>query len=88
MDGSLTDGQLQALRNLAAKRSGVITDFVNIADARQLTELGLAARSRQGWDITAAGLACLDVVDGSGDDRGSSVRDLHPVRREEDDAAE
>ncbi len=76
MSDSLTDGQLQALRNLAAKRSGNIAAFVNIADARILTELGLAIRSRQGWDITAAGIACLEVDDGPGSCDGASVTDL------------
>jgi len=86
MSDSLTSGQLHALRNLAHKRAGNITAFVNIADARLLTELGLAARSRQGWDITAAGLARLAVADGSGHDHGSSAADLHLVRDEEGDA--
>jgi hypothetical protein len=82
---SLTDGQLHALRNLADKRAGNITAFVNIADARILTELGFAARSRQGWDITTAGLARLAVADGHSH-HGSSVTDLHLVQDEEGDA--
>lgn len=48
MSDNLTDGQLRALRNLADKRAGNITAFVNIADARHLTELGLATCGRQG----------------------------------------
>lgn len=55
----LTDGQLDALRNLARKRAGEAVAFVNIADARALVDLGLAQRSREGWDITAAGSALL-----------------------------
>ena len=55
----LTDAEIGALRNLANKRDGVVAPFVNIADARRLTELGFARRSRQGWDITAAGAAVL-----------------------------
>lgn len=55
----LTSGQLRALRNLAEKRDGVVTPFLNISDAQRLTELGLACRSRQGWDITEAGSAYL-----------------------------
>jgi hypothetical protein len=51
----LTDGQLEALRNLARKRDGGDVPFINIGDARALTGLGLAARSREGWDITPAG---------------------------------
>ncbi len=55
----LTDAELHALRNLAEKRGGAMTAFVNIADARRLTDLGFASRSRQGWDITAEGSAFL-----------------------------
>lgn len=79
---SLTDGQLHALRNLAHKHAGNITAFVNIADARHLTELGLAIRTRQGWDITDAGLARLAAADGSSHDHGST--DLHLVGGEKD----
>jgi hypothetical protein len=52
---ALSEGQLTALRNLASKQAGKPVDFINIADARALTELGLAIRSREGWDITPAG---------------------------------
>ena len=83
MSDSLTAGQLRALRNLADKRSGNITAFVNIADARHLTELGLAIRSRQGWDITAAGLACIAVADGPEICGGSSGTDLHGAPSQE-----
>jgi hypothetical protein len=55
----LTEVQLHALENLARKRAGQEVPFVNIADARALTDLGLAERSREGWDITAAGAALL-----------------------------
>lgn len=55
----LTGGQLHALQNLARKRDGQEVPFVNIADARVLTDLGLAERSREGWDITGAGSALL-----------------------------
>lgn len=73
----LSDGQLSALKNLSLKSEGALTAFVNIADARQLTELGLAVRSRQGWDITAAGIAWLKRVDG-GEPRGET-RDATPL---------
>ena len=63
---ALTEGQVRALRNLADKREGNVTAFLRIADAQQLTELGLAMRSRQGWDITAAGSAYLNRIDLSG----------------------
>lgn len=59
----LTTSEAAALRNLADKKSGSVTAFVNIADARRLTELGLAQRTRQGWDITAEGSACLASLD-------------------------
>lgn len=55
----LSEGQLTALRNLSLKRSGKPVDFINIADARALTELGLAVRSQEGWDITGEGEALL-----------------------------
>lgn len=59
----LTEAELRALRNLAEKRTGTLTPFLNIADARRLTELGLASRSRQGWDITPEGSALLARLD-------------------------
>jgi hypothetical protein len=62
---SLTDRQVRALRNLAEKRAGNVTAFLNIGDAQRLTLLGLASRSRQGWDITAAGAAYLAGLGGS-----------------------
>jgi hypothetical protein len=60
---ALSDQQVRALRNLADKRTGTVTAFVNIADAQHLTELGFATRSRQGWDITDAGAAYLARLD-------------------------
>ena len=63
---ALTETQVHALRNLAEKRAGNVTAFLKIADAQQLTELGLASRSRQGWDITAAGSAYLNRLDVTG----------------------
>ncbi|WP_374469034.1 hypothetical protein [Phenylobacterium sp.] len=59
---SLTEAEVHALRNLARKGDGVAAPFVNIADARRLTDLGYARRSRQGWDITAAGTALLATL--------------------------
>ena len=44
-----------ALENLHRKDAGVSVDWISIADARKLTELGLARRSHQGWMITDAG---------------------------------
>ena len=63
---ALTETQVHALRNLAERRAGNVAPFVRIADAQQLTELGLASRSRQGWDITAAGSAYLNRLDVTG----------------------
>jgi len=34
-------------------------DWINIADARALTEQGLARRNRGGWEITTQGLALI-----------------------------
>jgi hypothetical protein len=55
----LTSGQLEALNDLARKQAGETVRFINIADARALTDLGLAQRSREGWEITPAGSALL-----------------------------
>lgn len=56
---ALSEGQLTALRNLSVKRAGKPVDFINIADARALTEMGLAIRSREGWEITSEGETLL-----------------------------
>jgi hypothetical protein len=55
----LNPGQLTALSNLARKQAGEDVNWINISDAQALTELGLAARGREGWTITAEGLAVL-----------------------------
>jgi hypothetical protein len=63
---TLSPGQLAALRNLAHKKAGKAVDWINIADARGLTDLGLAERNGGGWVITAKGVAALadrDVKD-------------------------
>lgn len=60
----LSSGQLDALRDLARKKAGGHVPFVNIAAARALTELGLAERSREGWDITTQGAALLARLSG------------------------
>ena len=59
---ALSPGQLFALQNLASKQAGEEVNWINIADARILTELGLAERSREGWRITQAGLSALHAV--------------------------
>ncbi|WP_411287297.1 hypothetical protein [Phenylobacterium sp.] len=56
---TLTTSQLHALQNLARKKTGEEVPFVKIGDARALTDLGLAERSREGWDITGEGSALL-----------------------------
>ena len=63
----LSPGQFTALRNLASKQAGGDVDWINIADARALTGLGLAERSREGWKITSAGAEVLRL-DGLGED--------------------
>ena len=60
---TLSDGQLTALRNLAVKQGGGDVDWINIGDARALTELGLAERNREGWNITPAGKSLLEQQD-------------------------
>jgi hypothetical protein len=57
---TLTDGELEALRNLAQKKSGLAVGWISIAQARGLTDLGFAARTQSGWQITAAGAALLE----------------------------
>lgn len=58
----LSAGQLSVLSDLRDKKAGKEVDWVNIADARVLTELGLAERNREGWIITAAGEAALEIL--------------------------
>lgn len=60
----LSEAQLHALRNLARKHAGEAVPFVNISDARRLTELGLAVRSQEGWSITPEGSALLNAASG------------------------
>jgi hypothetical protein len=55
----LTARLIAALQNLADKKAGKDVGWINISDARALTDLGLAERSREGWDITGAGAAAL-----------------------------
>ena len=56
---TLTPGQLTALKNLARKKSGEDVDWINIGDARALTDQGLAERTGGGWVITPAGVTAL-----------------------------
>jgi hypothetical protein len=59
---TLTEGQMTALQNLALKQAGKQVDWINIADARALTDLGLAERGREGWTITPAGTEMLQIA--------------------------
>jgi hypothetical protein len=71
---SLPPQLLVALENLGRKKAGLEVDWINIADARALTDLGLAERTQSGWVITAAGAAALEALGaaptGSPPDRG------------------
>jgi hypothetical protein len=63
-----------ALENLHRKKSGLEVDWINIADARALTELGLAVRSHQGWSITEAGEEAHGAGPKGPDDRDGGGR--------------
>jgi hypothetical protein len=65
----LSEGQRTALNNLARKQAGEEVDWISISDARALTDLGLAERTREGWIITAAGLDLVktDPPEGAND---------------------
>ncbi|MFZ0270179.1 hypothetical protein [Caulobacter sp.] len=56
---ALSPSQFVALKNLARKKAGEAVDWINIADARILTDLGLAERNGGGWVITSDGVATL-----------------------------
>jgi hypothetical protein len=56
---TITEKEVCALQNLADKQAGGTVDFINIADARALTELGLARRTRGGWEITPEGASWI-----------------------------
>jgi hypothetical protein len=45
---ALSTAQLSALRDLRTKKGGTDVDWINIANARALTDLGLAERNREG----------------------------------------
>jgi len=60
------------LRDLFKKQAGEDVEFINIADARALTELGLAIRSQQGWVITEAGSRLLNGEGSAGAEEAST----------------
>jgi len=69
---------LAALENLHQKKLGVEVNWINIADARALTELGLASRGLQGWTITEAGSAAYSAQPPLGHVTELSARTLPP----------
>ncbi len=84
----LSPGQLAALRNLAHKQGGDEVDWINIADARALTERGLAERSREGWRITAEGVSALTAPNADAhmpDITGGSEHEIIQMRRANDE---
>jgi hypothetical protein len=68
---ALSENQRAALDNLARKQAGKEVDWISISDARALTDLGLAERTRAGWTITPAGQALLDADPRPEPDAGS-----------------
>jgi hypothetical protein len=63
---SLQENLAAALRNLSRKKAGEDVDWINIADARALTELGLAERTPSGWSISTAGEAVIKDIPQTG----------------------
>jgi hypothetical protein len=59
---ALPDRLLAALRNLADKQAGAEVGWINITDARALTERGPAQRTPSSWTITAKGEAVIADV--------------------------
>ena len=59
---TISDTEMTALCNLADKRSGKDVGWISISDARALTELGLARRNREGWEITPEGVAMVEAA--------------------------
>jgi len=73
-----------ALRNLARKQAGEAVNWINIADARALTELGYADRNSEGWRITAAGaLALTAIVEDTVED--APLTNISPIRKDENE---
>ena len=75
---TLSPGQLDTLRNLSRKKAGAAVGWVAIAEARELTERGLAARNRSGWEITPDGEATLQRHDAA--ERIEPASDTLPFR--------
>jgi len=83
--GQLSPGQLAALRNLARKQAGEAVDWINIADARALTELGFADRNSEGWRITAAGALVLTTLGESAAVDDAPPTNISPIRKAENE---
>jgi len=56
----MSKGERLALQNLADKEAGHAVGWINIAAAQALTALGLARRSREGWEITQEGALLVE----------------------------
>jgi hypothetical protein len=69
---TLSPAQLETLRNLSRKKAGGAVGWVAIAEARALTDLGLAERNRSGWQITDEGEALLERAGPANRAEGSS----------------
>jgi len=76
---TISDKERRALHNLADKQAGDDVDWISIADARALTELGLAKRTPSGWEITPKGLALIKA--------GGTETGLHLVRQNDPEPA-
>jgi len=76
---SLTPGQFTALSNLQRKKAGQDVDWINISDARALTELGFAERTGGGWVITAAGTAVILAREAQDVDQPKRDDDKSPI---------
>ena len=76
----LSADHLDTLRNLADKKAGGDVGWVAIASARELTERGLAARTRNGWRITPTGEAALRR-EGPVARAAATVSAFHPTER-------
>jgi len=79
----LSRGQLLALRNLSRKQAGEAVNWINIADARALTELGYADRNSEGWRITAAGALVLTTIVEGGALEDTPPTNISPIRKDD-----
>jgi len=82
---ALSPGQVVALRNLARKQAGEAVNWINIADARALTELGFADRNSEGWRITTAGALALTTIVEGGPAQEAPATNISPIRKDENE---